>query len=134
MALLMLAMVPQTLGMELLTPGMVPQTLGMALLAVGMIALALGMTVLAVGMTPPSLGIILALTTPPPPPAITPWQDSGDLLLSSCPRSREQFTRSWLARLLPLLLTPSSSPPWLLTSLPISLLFLFFSKKLFSEC
>merc|ERR1712029_862901 len=99
----------QTLGMELLTPGMVPQTLGMVLLAVGMTALALGMTVLAVGMTPPSLGITLALTTPPPPPVITPWQDSGDLLLSSCPRSRDQFTRNWLARLLPLLLTPSSS-------------------------
>merc|ERR1719350_1543820 len=134
MALLMLAMGLQTLGMEPLTLGMVPQTLGMALLAVGMIALAPGMTVLAVGMTPPSLGITLALTTPPPPLVITLWQDSGDLLLSSCRRSRDQFTRSWLARLHLLLLTPSSSPPWLLTSMPISLLFLFFSKKLFSEC
>merc|ERR1712066_669949 len=84
-------------------------------------------------MTPPSLGITLALTTPPPPPATTLSQGSGDLLLSSCPRSREQFTRSWLPRLLPLLLTPSSSPPWLLTSLHLSLLFLFFSRKLFSE-
>merc|ERR1719384_513754 len=53
-------------------------------------------------MTPPSLDITLALTTPPPPPATTLSQDSGDPLLSSCPRSRDQFTRSWLARLLPL--------------------------------
>merc|ERR1712154_45231 len=53
-------------------------------------------------MTPPSLDITLALTTLPPPPATTLSQDSGDLLLSSCLRSRDQFTRSWLARLLPL--------------------------------
>merc|ERR1712154_391674 len=61
-------------------------------------------------MTPPNLGITLALTTPPPPPAITPWQDSGDLLPRSCPRSREQFTRSWLARLLAPLVANLATP------------------------
>merc|ERR1719362_2070634 len=102
-----------------LMPDMVLQTLGMALLMLGMALLAVGMTALAVGMTRPSLGITLARTTPPPHPATTPWQDSGDLLLSSCPRSREQFTRSWLTRVLPSFLTPSCSPPWLLTSGPL---------------
>merc|ERR1719264_1489747 len=99
----------------------------MALLMLGMALLAVAMTALAAGMTRPSLGITLDLTTPPPPPATTPWQDSGDLLLSSYPRSREQFTRSWLAPpALPGWLTLSCSPPWLPTSEPLS--FLFFSK------
>merc|ERR1719264_1937080 len=119
-------MAPLTLGMAPLMPGMVPLMQAMALLMLGMALLAVAMTALAAGMTRPSLGITLALTTPPPHPATTPWQDSGDLLLSSCPRSREQFTRSWLANVLPRWLTLSCSSPWLLTSEP--LLFLFFSK------
>merc|ERR1712051_943814 len=103
-------------------PGMVHLMLAMVLLMLGTVLLMLGMALLAVGMT-------LALTTPPPRPATTQWQDSGDLLRSSCPRSREQFTRSSRSsKEFPSWLTPSCSPPWLLTSEPLCLLFLFFSK------
>merc|ERR1740122_361496 len=122
-------MAPQMLGMVPLTLGMVLPKLGMVLLMLGMALLAVGMTALAVGMTHPSLGITLALTTPPPRPATTQWQDSGDLLRSSCPRSREQFTRSSRSsKEFPSWLTPSYLPPWLLTLEPLCLLFLFFSK------
>merc|ERR1740129_1809253 len=109
--------------------GMVPLMLGMVLPKLGMVLPKLGMTALAVGMTRPSLGITLALTTRPPRPATTQWQDSGDLLRSSCPRSREQLTRSSRSsKEFPSWLTPSCLPPWLLTLEPLCLLFLFFSK------